>query len=632
MRNAAAYDMDGLQPMANEPRAMALAEITRAIAASLDVSRIFGVVAQQAADILDYHALAVLLLHPGQDGAADPGLSMAFCHPSSVEAGHLWSLADFSFGPALLANQPVVIKDFAATTAQHVGDQALVKNLGRAALIVPIQVAPHVQGGLAFISRTPRFYRPEDARLVEPIAALLGLALEHQRLEQQARALAVAEERNRLAREIHDTLAHSITSIIINLASLKPYAAGRSQGEAEVLAETEGLARGALTEARRSFLGLQPTPLQHQSLQEALAPELAGLAKRAGLGSQCYVHGEERRLAPDVTAALFRVAQEAFHNIEKHAAARHVILGLAFEVDALVLTVEDDGVGFDPTAVGRNDRGGFGLLSMAARVRSLGGALCVTSHPGHGTAVRATLPYVRPAVAPAAVVLPVDTAARPAPGARPIRVLIVDDHPVVRQGIRGILDEQPDIQVVGQAEDGLAAIEQTGRLRPDVVLLDLQMPRLSGIEALPRLRAAHPPAEVVVLSVCDQDEQVFASLKAGARGYILKDAAPEVIVAAVRAASHGQSALPPTLTTRVVERFSVLSQREVEPDALSEREREVLGYMAKGLPYKAIAAQLHVSINTIQYHVTNILQKLHASNRSEAVAMARQRGLFQREK
>ena len=130
----------------------------------------------------------------------------------------------------------------------------------------------------------------------------------------------------------------------------------------------------------------------------------------------------------------------------------------------------------------------------------------------------------------------------------------------------------------------------------------------------------------------DQDEQVFASLKAGARGYVLKDAAPETIVAAVRAASHGETSLPPTLATHVVERFAVLAQREVDPDALTERELEILACMARGLPYKAIAAQLNVTTHTVQYHVTNILQKLHVGNRGEAVAVAVQRGLLKQAK
>ena len=624
---------------ADDPTAKRLAalwEITRAIAASLDVSSIFDVVSQLARNVLPHDSMVILLLHSEPDVPADPHLAVAFCHVrqpagATVEAGRWSPPSGFSFGPVLLASQPVVLVDLATTAAEHPGDQILLA-VGRAALMVPICVPPRVLGGLVLISRTPGAFSTADVPLVEPIASLLAVALEHQRLCQQSNALALAEERNRLAREIHDVLAQSLGDIIMNLESLKPYHTVRSRAAAVTLSETEALARDALEEARRSILRLCPTSLEHQSLRDALTQELAGLARRAGLATQFYIHGEERPLAPDQATALFRVAQEAFQNIHKHAAARNVILGLAYEVEAILLIVEDDGVGFVPETRAPDERGGFGLLSMAARVHSLGGELQVTSHPKHGTAVRATLPYLRPRPATAAVVLDSETPATQTPQVRPVRVLIADDHTTTRQGIQRILDGHPDIQVIAETSDGLAAVEQTAHLRPDVVLLDVQMPRLSGIEALPRLRAAHPGVEVVMLTMFDHDEQVFASLEAGARGYVLKDAPPETLVAAVRAASHGQSLLPPSVATRVVDRFTVLARRGVDPDALTVREREILECMAGGLRYKEIAAHLNITTKTVQYHVTNILQKLHVKSRGEAVAAAMERGLICRTK
>ncbi len=640
----------------------------QAIAAGLDVPRIFNIVAQQAGQVLAQDALLVLL-RPDQSDANDARgadddreLVAAFCYPPVVETGRTWPFSDFTFGPALLGNQPVTVTDFAATADEYAGDRFLLEVVGRAGVIVPIAAAPHVLGGLVLISRTAGHHGPEDVLLAEPIANLLAVALEHRRLDERGRAVAVVEERNRLAREIHDTLAQSLAGIIINLEALKPYGAGRKRVEADILAETEMLARSALEEARRSVLGLHPTPLQHQSLRDALTLELSGLAKRAALTTQFYVHGVERPLSPDLATALFRVAQEAFQNIYKHAAARHVILGLAFEDDAVVLTVEDDGVGFIPDDAGTTgttgkaapgNTGGFGLLSMTARAQSLGGALLVTSRPGHGTSVRTTIPYARTGITMAAVVRQDSDAASGAlrapspeppgpqdpslghslyrgPDTRLIRVLLVDDHAIVRQGIRHILEEQQNIEVVGEAEDGLAAIEQVGMLHPDVVLLDLQLPRLSGIEALPRLLAAHPLVEVIILTVFDQDDEVFAALKAGARGYLLKDATPAAVIAAVRAAGRGQSSLAPALETRIMDRFAVLARREVDPDALTERETEILGWIAQGMPYKQIGTQLNITPKTVQYHVRNILQKLHVSSRGEAVAAATERGLLSR--
>ncbi len=216
------------------------------------------------------------------------------------------------------------------------------------------------------------------------------------------------------------------------------------------------------------------------------------------------------------------------------------------------------------------------------------------------------------------------------PDARLIRILVVDDHSIVRQGIRRILEERPNMEVVGEAEDGLTAVERVGILHPDVVLLDLQLPGLSGIETLPRLWAAHPAVEVIILTMFDQVEEVFAGLKAGARGYLLKDAAPAAIVQAVRAASRGESSLSPALVTRVLDRFAVLARREVDPDALTEREMDILGCMARGMPYKQIGVQLSITSKTVQYHVRNILQKLHVASRGEAVAVATEKGLLSR--
>jgi GAF domain-containing protein len=244
-------------------RTASLAEITQAIAASLDVSQIFDKVSELAQYVAPHDTLIILLNQAEPDSHAEGRLAVALCHicspaPSSIEAGQSWPPASFSFGPTLLANQAAVVDDLAVSAVRYPGDRLLLAS-GRSALVVPIHALSRVLGGLVLVSQTPECYGSGDVLAAEPLSGLLAVALEHQRLNQQASALAVAEERNRLAREIHDTLAQSLAGIIINLESLKPYDATHRRAEAELLAETETLARSALEEARRSVLNLHPT-------------------------------------------------------------------------------------------------------------------------------------------------------------------------------------------------------------------------------------------------------------------------------------------------------------------------------------------------------------------------------------
>jgi DNA-binding NarL/FixJ family response regulator len=200
-------------------------------------------------------------------------------------------------------------------------------------------------------------------------------------------------------------------------------------------------------------------------------------------------------------------------------------------------------------------------------------------------------------------------------------VLIADDHVVARQGIRRMLEAHGDIVVVGEAADGQEAIEQVAHQKPDVVLLDLQMPRVDGTEALRRLRAAYPTLGVIILTTYAQDERVFAALRDGARGYVLKDVSPEELAKAVRVVAAGGSQLQDAVATRLVGRL----QRQ---DALTARELEVLRLADEGLRSKEIAARLVVSERTVNFHLNNAYRKLDASGRTEALRIARAYGLL----
>ena len=204
-----------------------------------------------------------------------------------------------------------------------------------------------------------------------------------------------------------------------------------------------------------------------------------------------------------------------------------------------------------------------------------------------------------------------------------IRVLVVDDHPVVRHGLTAIMGYEPDIEVVGDAADGEEAVRLILERRPDVVLLDLRLPKLDGVEVMRQVRPQAPQVRFLVLTTYDTDEYIGPALAAGAQGYLLKDALPDELARGVRAVMRGAAALEPEVAARLLERMA----EGERGDELSERELEVLRLLVAGASNKAVAAQLSLSENTIKTHISRIFAKLGVQSRAEAVAVALQRGL-----
>jgi DNA-binding NarL/FixJ family response regulator len=213
-----------------------------------------------------------------------------------------------------------------------------------------------------------------------------------------------------------------------------------------------------------------------------------------------------------------------------------------------------------------------------------------------------------------------------------IRVLLCDDQALVRGGFRMILEAREDIDVVGEAEDGAQALELTWRHRPDVILMDVRMPRLDGVEATRRLVEAGAEGRVLILTTFDLDEYVFEALRAGASGFLLKDVQPAQLVEAIRVVARGEALLAPTVTRRLLDRFAhTLPGAPEKPPpelaSLTEREREVLGLLAGGLSNAELAERLFVSETTVKTHVSSILRKLGLRDRVQAVVLAYQAGL-----
>jgi NarL family two-component system response regulator LiaR len=225
------------------------------------------------------------------------------------------------------------------------------------------------------------------------------------------------------------------------------------------------------------------------------------------------------------------------------------------------------------------------------------------------------------------VTMPAQPAAvQPAPR-DPIRVLIADDHPIVRKGICALLATEPDIEVVGEAQNGREAVAEVQRAQPDVVLMDLVMPGLDGLEATRRITANQPEVRVLVLTSFAEDDKVFPAIRAGALGYLLKDSRPEELVQAIHQVHRGESALHPSIARRVLQELSNTSERDSRAGALTEREVEVLQLVAQGQSNRMMAGKLAISEATVRTHVSNILTKLNLGSRTQAALYALREGL-----
>ena len=308
---------------------------------------------------------------------------------------------------------------------------------------------------------------PDELRLLSTIAYQVGIAIERARLAEDATRLARAEERARIAREIHDTLAQGLTAIALNIEGAMHRLESRPEQARERLESALAMARENLEEARRSVLDLRATPLAGRPLAEALAALARSFTSETGITVRVQAD-PKLQLPLRMEAELFRIAQEALTNVRKHARARSVEVGLRSARAATSRSASATTGKASRARAQRDDR--HGIVGMRERAKLLGGRLQVSSRAGAGHPVAARVP------------LPVEAAMS-------IRVLVVDDHPVVRQGLVGVLDDQADLEVVGAYGSASEALKHVSRLAPEVVLLDLEMPELDGVEAIPRFLA-----------------------------------------------------------------------------------------------------------------------------------------------
>lgn len=604
-------------------RLTSLIEISRAISHSLDLDEVLPVMARSLIQALNLTSCLIALTDETD----------TLLVPRIAVGDDLWP-AGFDRSTGVLPHPPIRLDDpdcapmlrmrmpAAVTVPQSIVKERRSMGLPipNRIMVVPLVVRDRLRGAAVLpIRDESRVFGEEMLAMAMGIAQSAAVAVEHAQLYGRAREVAIVEERNRLAREVHDTLAQGLTAIALQLETAERLLPPGAEAK-RIVADAREQAHRSLDEARRAVWGLTARPLDGASLPEALQGEVERFERRTGVTARLTDDADVETLTDEQATALLRVAQEALHNVEKHASATRVRVELQLDRSAgmLSLLVADDGQGFDRRALPGPD-GGFGLSGMRERMRLVGGEIDIESAVGWGTRVQARL-HLTPAHvdAPPALEAP--------PG--PIRVLLVDDHPLAREGLRRLLEDREDMAVVGEASDGLEGVERALALQPDVILMDLQMPRLSGVGAVQALREQWPEARVLIVTTFAQDEHLFEALRAGARGYLLKDAGPEALAAAIKTVHEGGSLVQPTMAARLLDRFGEMATRERLAEPLTEREIEILQLAAGGARNKEIADQLVISEKTVKNALSRLYGKLGAGSRSEAVARGRALGLL----
>lgn len=362
-------------------------------------------------------------------------------------------------------------------------------------------------------------------------------------LRQLAAELTLAEqrERMRLAQILHDGLQQTLVAAKINLKLVEKLVEHDSEAR-QAVAEVANLIDEAIETSRSLTAELSPPMLHQGGLIPSLSWLIRWLRDRHGLIVELTARDDMEPMPEGVIIPLFQSIREVLFNVVKHAGVSTARVEVVQRKGWIYVSIEDRGAGFDTSHLRAEggSSGGFGLFSISERLSLLGGQMEIHSSPGHGSRLKLVVPYSASGTGP----LPESAEPKaPAGAEKKIRVLLADDHPIVRQGLAGLIRAQQDMELVGEASDGEMAVDQARETRPDVVLMDINMPGINGIEATRIIHRELPDVRVVGVSIFEPDEQAAAMTKAGAVDYVAKSMPPDVVLAAIRSSvqesAHG---------------------------------------------------------------------------------------------
>lgn len=420
----------------------------------------------------------------------------------------------------------------------------------------------------------------------------------------QIERITLAEERNRLSSELHDTAGHAYTSIIMGMETLRTELA--TEMGIQRLDSLLEMGRKSIEDVR-GYLHQMDSPCQSPSLIQSLQNLGAEFQEHAQVIVNFRTFGEEYQLSRQAKIAFIRCLQESLTNAVRHGQGTEIIVSLQFEQQYTRLEVQDNGKG------NVEWQEGFGMNAMKERAMNLQGQLSVYTKPEEGMLVTCTIPRqteIKDGL---------------------IRLLIVDDQPFVRESLRTLLDRYEDLNVVGLAEDGNQAIDLCGRLQPHVILMDLDMQHMDGVEATKKIKQQWPHIRILIFTTFQDTEQALESLRNGADGFLLKSIETLELANTIRLIHKGGTLIDQGMSHKIFEKFDEKKQTpqsKATTYELTAREIEILQLVAKGLRYTSIASRLYLSNGTVRNYASTAYAKLGVRNKEEAVQKALEIGII----
>ena len=416
-------------------------------------------------------------------------------------------------------------------------------------------------------------------------------------------------ERTRIAQDLHDTLLQGLVSASMQLHVANDHIDENAPAK-PLVGRVMQLMGQVIEEGRDAVRGLRSTSGNADDLETAFSRAGQEFANEKVKDCRVIVEGTPRKLHPIIRDEAYRIGREALANAFRHSQANKIEIELEYSTKQLRILVRDDGTGIDSDVLQSGRDGHWGLAGMRERAESIGARLKVWSRANAGTEVE--------------LLIPSQVAfhkKKKDMSKSPIRVFSVDDHPLLREGIAALVNSQPDMVLIGQAATGAEAIQLFKEQLPDVTLLDLRLPDMSGIDVLIAIRSQFPEARIIMLTTFEGDVEIQRALQAGARGYLLKNMPPTELLEVIRQVHAGKKRIPPEIASQLLEHMS--------DEVLTEREIEVLREVADGNRNREIAERLFISEETVKVHIKHIMEKLGASDRTQAVSIGLRRGIIQ---